>query len=126
MASGISVLYPLVYSKQDGPFQLNKTIEETVKQNFKNLILTVNGERIMDPAFGVGISSYLFENYNVGTVQELKENTYEQVRKYMPFIQIQDFTVAESKTNINQFYIYIRYFISSLNVLDELNFTVSK
>lgn len=126
MASGISVLYPLVYSKQDGPFQLNKNIEDAVKQNFKNLILTANGERIMDPGFGVGLFSYLFENYNAGTVQELKENTYQQVRKYMPFIEIQDFTVAESTTNINQFYIYIRYSISSLNVLDELSFTVSK
>lgn len=126
MANGVSVLYPLVYSKQDGPFQLNKTVEDTVKQNFKNLILTANGERIMDPDFGVGLYSYLFENYSFGTIESLKENTKQQIRKYMPFIEIVDFTVAESPTNLNQFYIYIRYSINSLNVLDELNFTISR
>jgi len=126
MANGISVLLPLVYHKQDGPFQLNKTIEETVKQNFKNLILTVKGERIMDPNFGVGLHSYLFENYTLGTVRDIREETISQAAKYMPFINILDFKITESNTNLNQFYIYIRYSISSLGALDELTFVVSK
>ena len=52
-----------VMNKEDGPFQLNKTIPETVKQNLKNLVFTNKGERIMDPLFGIGVYSYLFENY---------------------------------------------------------------
>jgi len=126
MANGISVITPLIYDKQDGPYKLNKTIQDAVKQNFKNLVLTIKGERIMDPDFGVGIYSYLFENYNLGTINELKQETYSQVRKYLPFINILDFTVAESTTNLNQFYIYIKYSINSINVLDELTFTVSQ
>lgn len=126
MAQGISVLLPLVYNKQDGPFQLNKTIQETVKQNFKNLILTNRGERLMDPDFGVGISSYLFENYDLGVIQSLKAEAINQTQKYLPFISIEDFNVAESNTNPNQFYIYIKYSINSINVLDELSFVISK
>ena len=126
MANGISVLLPLNYNKQDGPFQLNKTIEETVTQNFKNLVLTIRGERLMDPEFGVGISSYLFENYTQSTVQSLRAETTDQLRKYLPFVSLEELTVAESKTNLNQFYIYIRYRIDSLNALDELNFVVTK
>lgn len=126
MSNGISVLLPLIYSKQDGPFQMNKTIQEAVKQNFKSLILTIKGERIMDPDFGVGLSSFLFENFTVGSIQGIKLETATQTKKYMPFINIEDLTVAESNTNLNQFYIYIRYSISSLNVLDELSFVVSK
>ena len=126
MANGISVLLPLNYNKQDGPFQLNKTIEETVKQNFKNLVLTIRGERLMDPEFGVGISSYLCENYTQSTVQSLRAETTDQLRKYLPFVSLEELTVAESKTNLNQFYIYIRYRIDSLNALDELNFVVTK
>ena len=126
MANGISVLLPLNYNKQDGPFQLNKTIEETVKQNFKNLVLTIRGERLMDPEFGVGISSYLFENYTQSTVQSLRAETTDQLRKYLPFVSLEELTVAESKTNLNQFYIYIRYRIDSLNALDELSFVVTK
>ena len=126
MAQGISVLLPLVYNKQDGPFQLNKTIQETVKQNFKNLVMTNKGERIMDPDFGIGISSFLFENYNLGVVQSLRAEAINQTQKYLPFINVEDFNVVESNTNPNQFYIYIRYSISSINVLDELSFVISK
>ena len=80
----------------------------------------------MDPNFGVGIHSYLFQNYTLATTQDLREETIAQVKKYMPFINVLDFKVAESNTNPNQFYIYIRYSINSLNALDELTFVVSK
>jgi len=126
MANGISVSLPLTYSKQDGPFLLNKTIQDAVKQNFKNLVLTAQGERLMDPNFGIGLYSFLFENYTLATNQAILQVATEQVRKYMPFINIEELTIADSKTNINQFYIYIRYSIQSLNVLDELTFTISR
>jgi phage baseplate assembly protein W len=126
MANGISVLLPLVYNKQDGPFQLNKTLQDTVKQNFKNLVLTAKGERLMDPDFGIGIQSYLFENYSPSVSIGLKAEAVGQTKKYMPFIDVLDMTISESKTNNNEFYIYIRYSIASMNALDELSFTVTK
>ena len=126
MASGISVALPLDYNKQDGPFRLNKTIQDTVKQNFKNLVLTNKGERLMDPNFGIGIQSFLFENYSNATAQEIRMEAVAQAKKYMPFIEIQDFLVSDSKSNLNQFNIYIRYYVASMNVLDELSFVVSK
>ncbi len=126
MAQGISVSLPLSYNKEDGPFRLNKTIQDTVKQNFKNLILTIPGERIMDPNFGVGLSSFLFENFTIATTHDIQSTANEQIQKYMPFLNVKQVIVTESKTNINQFYIYISYSISSLNVLDELTFVISK
>jgi len=126
MAQGISVSLPLVYDKQDGPFKLNKTIQESVKQNFKNLILTNKGERIMDPLFGVGIYSYLFENYSQATQSIINAEVVSQVNKYLPFITIQQFLLNETSTNLNQFYIYIKYSINSLDVLDELSFVVTR
>ena len=126
MAQGISVLLPLIYDKQDGPFKLNKTIQETVKQNFKNLVLTNKGERIMDPLFGVGIYSYLFENYSSAVEFIIRTEIISQTSKYLPFISVQEFSLSQMSTNENQFYIYIKYFINSLNVLDELTFVVTQ
>ena len=126
MAQGVSVLLPLVYSKQDGPFQLNKTVQDAVRQNFRNLVLTNKGERIMDPDFGVGISSFLFENYTQATSQLVKQEATKQINKYMPFINIQEIKITDTGMDMNQFYIYIRYSINSLNALDELSFVVSK
>jgi len=40
MATGISVKLPLRVTKNDGPYGLTKDLVSTVKQNFKNLVLT--------------------------------------------------------------------------------------
>lgn len=126
MAQGISVLLPLIYSKQDGPFELNKEVKDTVKQNFKNLILTNKGERLMDPLFGVGIEQYLFENYYESINFLIKSEIITQTQKYMPFITIQDLIIKDKATNLNEFYIYIKYSVSSLKILDELSFVIAK
>ena len=53
--NGISPKLPLLVDKQDGPYGLNKRLNQSIKQNFKNLILTSPGERVMIPEFGVGL-----------------------------------------------------------------------
>ena len=61
---GISVKLPLTYNSFDGPYTLNKKTKEAVRQNFKNLVLTAPGERVMDPQFGGGMRNFLFEQMN--------------------------------------------------------------
>ena len=59
---GYSPKLPLVFDKtEDGPYGLNKTILETIKQNLKMLLLTNPGERIMNSDFGVGVRVFLFQ-----------------------------------------------------------------
>ena len=60
---GISPKLPLIVNDLDGHYGLNKTIRQAIKQNFKNLILTSPGERVMDIQFGVGLRNYFFENF---------------------------------------------------------------
>jgi len=48
--TGISPSLPLTLDTTNG-YQLNQTFQEAVKQNLVGLILTVPGERIMDPNF---------------------------------------------------------------------------
>lgn len=80
----------------------------------------------MDPLFGVGIYSYLFENYSQATQSIINAEVVSQVNKYLPFITIQQLLLNETSTNLNQFYIYIKYSINSLDVLDELSFVVTR
>ena len=60
MASGITLKLPVALDELDG-LKLVKNFPELIEQNLKNLLLTMPGERIMDPTFGVGISTFLFE-----------------------------------------------------------------
>ena len=129
MAIGISPALPLNYDQLDGPYRLTKTIKETISQNFKHLVLTNPGEKIMDPDFGVGIRQFLFELDNGGVQEEIRERIYQQAGKYLSSVQVLDIrfsggsnqesdqlTVADS----NAMYIQILFKILALDSVNVL------
>lgn len=116
----LSPKFPL-YFDNFGGYASNTTIIEVVKQNFKNLLLTSPGERIMIPDFGVGVRNYLFEQNSRAAVDSLYKETINQVEKYMPFIEIQEFNAEYEE---NQLIIGIKYFVIPISVSDILNLAV--
>jgi len=120
MASGLSPKLPLQIDPQDG-YSLNKTYAEMVTQNLKMLILTAPGERIMDPKFGVGIRNYLFEpNYSI-THQEIELRIKKQVKKYMPYLDIQIIMLGPDEIedgNPSLLKLRIKYLIKPLQIFD--------
>ena len=123
--SGISVKLPLSYSVEDGPYALNKNIVDVVKQNFKMLLLTIPGERIMDSDFGVGIQRYLFENDSIQLRSNISSRIKQQVSKYLPFIKVRDVILPElNNANNNIITISIKYYIEPVSMEDVLNITL--
>ena len=59
--SSLGVKLPLARDSSDG-FGMIKNFKTMIKQNFKMLLLTNPGERVMEPDFGVGRKKFLFEN----------------------------------------------------------------
>jgi phage baseplate assembly protein W len=68
-----------------------------IQQNFKNLILTIPGERIMDTDFGVGIQRYLFETSIASASSEIKSQVALKLEKYMPFVRLNNVLVEEGE-----------------------------
>lgn len=124
---GISPKLPLSYDPVDGPYRLNRTLGETIKQNYKNLVLTMPGERIMVPDFGVGLYGYLFENINGSRMDELMVRITEQTQKYMPMVNLVsvDFITSDEDPSMafNEVRVSIRYNILPLDEEDELIIT---
>ena len=120
MAIGISAKLPLRVTKEDGAYGLNKDLTSAVKQNFKNLVLTTPGERIMDTDFGVGAFGMLFENYNSEVQIQMRERIASQASEYMPFIKIRSINFDDSDIDSNKIYVAINYYIEPLNFTDEL------
>lgn len=79
---------PLTRDSKSGVFSLITSYEEEIKQNFKNLVLTSPGERIMNTDFGVGIRNYLFEN-RTDAKSAIEQRIRTQVERYMPFISLE-------------------------------------
>ena len=126
---GISVALPLEYDSTDGPYRLNKTLGETVRQNLKNLLLTSPGERVMIPEFGAGLRTVLFEPMLATTFSEARERVYRQVNRFMPFVVLESVSFLtneeDSALGLNQVVIRVEYNFGSLNETDTLEFTIA-
>ena len=130
--SGYSPALPLALAPQGG-YLLTRDVKEAVAQNFKMLVLTSPGERIMDPQFGVGLYNFLFANATQLTKSTIETRMAEQVRKYMPFIKIMS-VVFDDPGDSSEFgfldYNYlgveIKYFITPLNSPDILRISVGR
>ena len=85
---GIGPRLPLAYDQVNGPYGLITNPTEELKQNLYNLVMTNPGERVMDSNFGVGISSFLFENFTSETSNEIRERVFKQVTRYLPSVVI--------------------------------------
>jgi phage baseplate assembly protein W len=121
--SSFGVALPLSYDSADG-FRMLKRIKEVIKQNFKMLVLTNPGERVMEPEFGVGLKQYLFENFGQGTFQAIDTNIRSQTAKYMPVIAIREINFGQSTTNENLLALSISYSIPAISDSDLIEFTI--
>lgn len=122
--SGLSVKLPLSRDPDDG-LSLNKGFPELVKQNLLMILLTIPGERMMLPEFGVGLKRYLFDNDSPALRSELSSKIRSQVSRYLPYINITSLSFKTSNQNNdidrNLLIIRIDYMILPLNILDQLN-----
>ena len=99
-----------------------ETTKDQIKTNFLNLLLTVPGERINQPNYGIGLKSLLFEN-NIDE-DSLLENINTKVEYYMSEIIVNNSNI---KRDIDMYKINIRldYTIKLDNVEDSIQINYS-
>tara|TARA_A100001391_G_scaffold199352_1_gene182208 strand:- start:468 stop:866 length:399 start_codon:yes stop_codon:yes gene_type:complete len=120
---GYSPKLPLMIDDNDG-IGLNQTYREVANQNLKMLLLTIPGERVMDPTFGVGLQRYFFESAVPITYSKIEADIRQQVGKYLPYINILKLVIDDSYDNVrdpNAIGIIIEYEIATLNLLDSIS-----
>lgn len=119
MSNGFSVKLPLQYDITDGPYRLNKTYEDVIKQNIKMLLLTSAGERCMDPFFGVGLRRLLFGQDEKITKGDIISRINKQISHYMPFISVQE--IDSPIIGDHQVRLTLRYKIIPLDISQTLS-----
>lgn len=129
--SSISPKLPLYRDSTDG-YGSNKTLKDSIQQNFKCLMLTAPGERMMDPDFGVGLRRHLFEQSGTDLSNKIKERIRKQTKKYLPFIKILNIRVlsdgdseAQSSTSAYSLRVQIVYNITPLQIQDTLQIGIN-
>ena len=124
--AGIAPRLPLRPGSDEG-YELIKSYEELSRQNLKMLLLTVPGERMMHPDFGVGLRTFLFERNNHITYGAIESRIRSQVTTYLPYIKITGVNFRKP-SNIEMFdhavNIEINYFVAPLGIASTLEVLV--
>jgi phage baseplate assembly protein W len=110
-------------------YDMLQTLKGVIQQNFKMLVLTIPGERMMIPEFGAGLYRFFFEPMSEKTFFEVKQEIENQVQTFMPFLKINsiDFITSKEDTQLpdNQLYVSISYSAPSINLTDNIQLVVN-
>jgi len=84
---GINVDYPIIRGR-GGYFSQTFTTISARRSNILVLLKTEQGERVMNPNFGIGIRRFLFENITEELIIHLENKIRTQIDIYIPDINI--------------------------------------
>ena len=88
----IGLKTPLQFNDETaGLFVMHKDPFRQVSDNLKNLILTNEGERVMQPQLGANILPLAWELTNSDVDAAIMARITEVVKRYMPFVNLVDF-----------------------------------
>jgi len=124
----VGVKLPLGNS-QRGMFDQSYTTLEQASSNIKNLLLTMKGERPLQPTFGSDLFKSIFEPMvDDGEIEEKCKTAIEEaLDEWLPYIHIEEltFTSTDEEKNNNKFKIAMIFSIKSdPKRFDELTFTI--
>lgn len=80
-------------------FKQNYTEIDQLKSNIKNLLLTKRGERLMNPLFGAGVETVLFEPITSEFEDKIQDIITKSVERYIPNVDIDEINVDMSDEN---------------------------
>jgi phage baseplate assembly protein W len=82
-------------------FAQSYTTEEQSISNFKNLLLTGKGERLMQPNFGTRIRESLFEQNTDILVDNITTSLRDDIELWLPYIIINNIDVTRNEHTLN-------------------------
>lgn len=102
-----------------GVFSSNYTTKEAIKNNLINFFLTGTGERFLNPLFGAGLQTYIFEQLTANTEVALEQDIQTIVAEYFPSVTITDLQITGTPDK-QQIYVQMSYTIADTGIEDTL------
>ena len=129
MSKGLAAKLPLTISETFGPYDLHRDVKGMVQQNIKMLLLTNPGERMMDPDFGIGLTTYLHEMNTESLQKEILARIESQMDTYLDFIEVESVFLGPDENSLqfsdNTLSLSIKYKIVPISEEDILTITLS-
>lgn len=74
-------------------FKLSYTTQEQAVSNLKNLLLTIRGERPMQPIFGTTIQRSLFQQITPSLIENIDQSVRTAIEFWLPYIILDDLEI---------------------------------
>jgi phage baseplate assembly protein W len=88
----IGIITPLRLSNTNSSFfEMNVDLKKQIRDNFRNMVSTNHGERLMLNDFGGNLSSLAFELGSESIDAEAMKRIVKTTSKYMPFVVLNSF-----------------------------------
>lgn len=105
----------------EGVFDTTYTTFQATKNNLLNFLLTGQGQRYLNPTFGFGLQSYLFEQLNNETSAALEDDIQSAIGELFPTVTVEELTINLLQ-DTNQLDITLTFSIGSES--DTVNITL--
>ena len=127
MADGryINITYPFKNSPNGFFLNLNSTDADAIKSDLMHLLLTRKGQRLYNPDFGTNLMKYIFEPEDNQSLEALKDEVTNTIKKYLPKLSVKSITVTQSEDSEYAAVIRLDYVITD-NVFDIVDFVIIK
>ena len=129
---GINLKFPL-RSYRKGFFEMNNTTTAAVRENIKTLLMTVKGERVVNPSIGTNIPTLMGQLFEQIEPREMEAKIGAEIttalETWMPEVEMVGITVYTQDTvpggtalNRNDILIRMSYVYSDQAGIVDLNF----
>ena len=99
--------------------------ENAIKQSIQNLLLTNQFEKPFQPTVYSGIYSYLFDNFDSNTVDNLKTAIQNTINNYDPRINIDNLEVVADEDS-GRIFINFSFGISNSEITKNVEFFIER
>lgn len=113
---------------ENGYFQQSFVSSEQAASNLRNLLSTRKGERIMQPEFGTGLHSLLFEQIDENLEQNIQREITQAVSFWLPYITIEtiEVNIPNEFKDVNLANLRISFGVGNNIELEEITFTITE
>ena len=102
-----------------GVFYSTYTTQAAIKNNLIDFFLTEPGERYLNPTFGGGLRSFIFEQISSNTIETLQGDIQSKINTYFPNVRVFNLEVFEDP-NTNTINVSIKYNIIDTAISDQI------
>lgn len=125
----IGVTLPFTRDNKTGWFDQSFTTLEAAKSNLRNLLLTMKGERLMQPNFGTDLMKLIFEQDDGTLVDRIRDTIITAVDFWLPYLKLNTIEVNDNvesaDMNFNRFNVKLVFSIKSVpDKFESITFTL--